>query len=154
MPNVPNRAEKRPHSCHWFVRNCVCSDMLHCAGPDTVLAPLQVIHTSNKNIHFEMISDVGIGEKRKETRFLITTLTLENLLKTVFQMLSPCQILHRDRYCDLTPTSRVSSLGIAASERSNELSSHARLLDIMIEKNLYYKMSCYFTASFVNSPRG
>ena len=27
--------------------------------------------TSNKNIHFEMILDVGIGEKRKETRFLI-----------------------------------------------------------------------------------
>ena len=26
---------------------------------------------SNKNIHFEMILDVGIGEKRKETRFLI-----------------------------------------------------------------------------------
>ena len=24
-----------------------------------------------KNIHFEMILDVGIGEKRKETRFLI-----------------------------------------------------------------------------------
>ena len=24
---------------------------------------------SNKNIHFEMILDVGIGEKRKETRF-------------------------------------------------------------------------------------
>ena len=29
------------------------------------------IITSNKNIHFEMILDVGIGEKRKETRFLI-----------------------------------------------------------------------------------
>ena len=29
------------------------------------------IDTSNKNIHFEMILDVGIGEKRKETRFLI-----------------------------------------------------------------------------------
>ena len=29
------------------------------------------IYTSNKNIHFEMILDVGIGEKRKETRFLI-----------------------------------------------------------------------------------
>ena len=29
------------------------------------------IGTSNKNIHFEMILDVGIGEKRKETRFLI-----------------------------------------------------------------------------------
>ena len=28
-------------------------------------------YTSNKNIHFEMILDVGIGEKRKETRFLI-----------------------------------------------------------------------------------
>ena len=28
-------------------------------------------NTSNKNIHFEMILDVGIGEKRKETRFLI-----------------------------------------------------------------------------------
>ena len=27
--------------------------------------------TSNKNIHFEMIFDVGIGEIRKETRFLI-----------------------------------------------------------------------------------
>ena len=27
--------------------------------------------TSNKNIHFEMILDVGIGEKRKETRFLL-----------------------------------------------------------------------------------
>ena len=27
--------------------------------------------TSNKNIHFEMILDVGIGEKRKDTRFLI-----------------------------------------------------------------------------------
>ena len=27
--------------------------------------------TSNKYIHFEMILDVGIGEKRKETRFLI-----------------------------------------------------------------------------------
>ena len=26
-------------------------------------------YTSNKNIHFEMILDVGIGEKRKETRF-------------------------------------------------------------------------------------
>ena len=26
-------------------------------------------HTSNKNIHFEMILDIGIGEKRKETRF-------------------------------------------------------------------------------------
>ena len=25
--------------------------------------------TNNKNIHFEMILDVGIGEKRKETRF-------------------------------------------------------------------------------------
>ena len=25
----------------------------------------------NKNIHFEMILDVGIGEKRKETRLLI-----------------------------------------------------------------------------------
>ena len=30
-----------------------------------------IIITSNKNIHFEMILDVGIGEKRKETRFLI-----------------------------------------------------------------------------------
>ena len=30
-----------------------------------------LIITSNKNIHFEMILDVGIGEKRKETRFLI-----------------------------------------------------------------------------------
>ena len=29
------------------------------------------MYTSNKNIHFEMILDVGIGEKRKETRFLI-----------------------------------------------------------------------------------
>ena len=29
-----------------------------------------IIKTSNKNIHFEMILDVGIGEKRKETRFL------------------------------------------------------------------------------------
>ena len=28
-------------------------------------------YTSNKNIHFEMILDVGIGEKRKETRILI-----------------------------------------------------------------------------------
>ena len=28
-------------------------------------------YTSNKNIYFEMILDVGIGEKRKETRFLI-----------------------------------------------------------------------------------
>ena len=27
--------------------------------------------TSNKNIHFQMILDVGIGEKRKETRYLI-----------------------------------------------------------------------------------
>ena len=27
--------------------------------------------TSNRNIHFEMILDVGIGEKRKETKFLI-----------------------------------------------------------------------------------
>ena len=32
---------------------------------------LSSIYTSNKNIHFEMILDVGIGEKRKETRFLI-----------------------------------------------------------------------------------
>ena len=32
---------------------------------------LTLIDTSNKNIHFEMILDVGIGEKRKETRFLI-----------------------------------------------------------------------------------
>ena len=30
-----------------------------------------IMITSNKNIHFEMILDVGIGEKRKETRFLI-----------------------------------------------------------------------------------
>ena len=30
-----------------------------------------VLCTSNKNFHFEMILDVGIGEKRKETRFLI-----------------------------------------------------------------------------------
>ena len=30
-----------------------------------------IIITSYKNIHFEMILDVGIGEKRKETRFLI-----------------------------------------------------------------------------------
>ena len=29
------------------------------------------VRTSNKNIHFEMILDVGISEKRKETRFLI-----------------------------------------------------------------------------------
>ena len=28
-----------------------------------------LIYTSNKNIHFEMILDVGIGEKIKETRF-------------------------------------------------------------------------------------
>ena len=28
-----------------------------------------IIITSNKNIHFELILDVGIGEKRKETRF-------------------------------------------------------------------------------------
>ena len=28
-----------------------------------------LILTSNKNIHFEMILDVGFGEKRKETRF-------------------------------------------------------------------------------------
>ena len=32
---------------------------------------MTLIITSNKNIHFEMILDVGIGEKRKETRFLI-----------------------------------------------------------------------------------
>ena len=32
---------------------------------------LRVMVTSNKNTHFEMILDVGIGEKRKETRFLI-----------------------------------------------------------------------------------
>ena len=31
----------------------------------------KINYTSNKNIHFEMILDVGIGEKRKETRFLI-----------------------------------------------------------------------------------
>ena len=31
---------------------------------------LELHITSNKNIHFEMILDVGIGEKRKETRFL------------------------------------------------------------------------------------
>ena len=41
----------------------------------TIVYHLKVIHiiyfTSNKNIHFEMILDVGIGEKRKETRFLI-----------------------------------------------------------------------------------
>ena len=30
-----------------------------------------LLSTSNKNIHFEIILDVGIGEKRKETRFLI-----------------------------------------------------------------------------------
>ena len=34
---------------------------------------LLFIITSNKNIHFEMILDVGIGEKRKETRFLISS---------------------------------------------------------------------------------
>ena len=34
-------------------------------------ASTDTIITSNKNIHFEMILDVGIGEKRKETRFLI-----------------------------------------------------------------------------------
>ena len=32
---------------------------------------VQKQYTSNKNIHSEMILDVGIGEKRKETRFLI-----------------------------------------------------------------------------------
>ena len=32
---------------------------------------IHIIYTSNKNIHFEIILDVGIGEKRKETRFVI-----------------------------------------------------------------------------------
>ena len=37
----------------------------------TCISIIIYIITSNKNIHFEMILDVGIGEKRKETRFLI-----------------------------------------------------------------------------------
>ena len=48
---------------------------------------LEYLYTTIKNIHSEMILDVGIGEKRKETRFLIwesvnqiPTLTLGNLL--------------------------------------------------------------------------
>ena len=49
---------------------CVChmiSSLLHLE----LYLYMNVVHTSNKNIHFEMILDVVIGEKRKETRFLI-----------------------------------------------------------------------------------
>ena len=36
---------------------------------DNAMEP--TVSTCSKNNHFEMILDVGIGEKRKETRFLI-----------------------------------------------------------------------------------
>ena len=36
---------------------------------DKAASDSSYIHTSNKNIHFEMILDVGFDEKRKETRF-------------------------------------------------------------------------------------
>ena len=42
-----------------------------CKNVLTSIHTYVLISTSNKNIHFEMILDVGIGEKRKETRFLI-----------------------------------------------------------------------------------
>ena len=43
----------------------------HFLGLNSTEGYIHVYSTSNKNIHFEMILDVGIGEKRMETRFLI-----------------------------------------------------------------------------------
>ena len=51
------------HTCTTVVlsRSCTVGDNKKCTYTCN--------YTSNKNIHFEMILDVGIGEKRKETRF-------------------------------------------------------------------------------------
>ena len=59
------------------IKKCLCTFMkrVHLDRSSTsnvtVFNDVHHIITSNKNIHFEMILDVGIGEKRKETRFLI-----------------------------------------------------------------------------------
>ena len=55
--------------------------------------------TSNKNIHFEMILDVGIGEKRKETRFSFEeSNSYINILKSVIGLTYILKPSFRCRY--------------------------------------------------------
>ena len=44
---------------------------MKCGSTTALVMAVGFSYTRNKNIHFEKILDVGIGEKRKETRFLI-----------------------------------------------------------------------------------
>ena len=66
-------SEKVPATSVFCCQHCSFSSSSIALSPFpffSVVVKFNII-TSNKNIHFEMILDVGIGEKRKETRFLI-----------------------------------------------------------------------------------